>query len=148
MAIPRILFLILHCMKGKIFPMPAHSFSPTDPREWIDRELLRCHPPPAFEHGQPRCFVRDYPGVRAGGNTGRVPGSSPLRKYLGEYGLLGRMPENIRLTEPPGYLDMIRLMGSAKKILTDSGGVQKEAYLLGVPCVTLPREYVMGGDFA
>lgn len=59
------------------------------------------------------------------------------RKYLKEYGLLGRMPTNVKIIEPLGYLDMIRLMGNAKKILTDSGGIQKEAYMLGVPCITL-----------
>jgi UDP-N-acetylglucosamine 2-epimerase (non-hydrolysing) len=59
------------------------------------------------------------------------------RKYLNEYGLLNRMPPNIKITEPLGYLDMIQLMGNAKKIMTDSGGVQKEAYMLGIPCITL-----------
>ncbi|HOI12522.1 MAG TPA: UDP-N-acetylglucosamine 2-epimerase (non-hydrolyzing) [Methanoculleus sp.] len=59
------------------------------------------------------------------------------RKYLGEYGLLAAMPENVRVVEPLGYLDMLRLMAHAEKILTDSGGVQKEAYVLGVPCITL-----------
>ena len=59
------------------------------------------------------------------------------RKYLEEYGLLGRMPQNVKITEPFGYLDMIQLMAGAKKILTDSGGIQKEAYMLGVPCITL-----------
>ncbi|ABN57534.1 MULTISPECIES: non-hydrolyzing UDP-N-acetylglucosamine 2-epimerase [Methanoculleus] len=59
------------------------------------------------------------------------------RKCLGEYGVLAEMPENVRLIEPLGYLDMIRLMAHAEKILTDSGGVQKEAYMLGVPCITL-----------
>ncbi|MDD3857494.1 MAG: UDP-N-acetylglucosamine 2-epimerase (non-hydrolyzing) [Methanoculleus sp.] len=59
------------------------------------------------------------------------------RKYLSEYGLLATMPENILVVEPLGYLDMLRLMAHAEKILTDSGGVQKEAYMLGVPCITL-----------
>ncbi|MBU4138641.1 MAG: UDP-N-acetylglucosamine 2-epimerase (non-hydrolyzing) [Euryarchaeota archaeon] len=57
------------------------------------------------------------------------------KKFLQEYGL--DFPANVRLMDPLGYLDMLKLMAGARKILTDSGGIQKEAYMLGVPCVTL-----------
>jgi len=50
--------------------------------------------------------------------------------------LLGDVPPNVRLVEPLGYLDMAALASQARVIVTDSGGLQKEAYWYGVPCVT------------
>ena len=50
------------------------------------------------------------------------------------------VPENIRIIEPQGYLDFIALEHFAKRIITDSGGIQKEAYILRKPCITLRTE--------
>jgi UDP-N-acetylglucosamine 2-epimerase (non-hydrolysing) len=46
----------------------------------------------------------------------------------------------IRLIEPVGYLDFVRLLDAADRVATDSGGVQKEAFFLDTPCVTLREE--------
>ncbi len=63
------------------------------------------------------------------------PAHPRTRKFLEQYGILAE--GNVRLIEPLAYLDMLRLLAQATAVLTDSGGVQKEAYILQIPCITL-----------
>lgn len=60
-------------------------------------------------------------------------------KMLKQHGLWVKLSNKntVIITKPLGYLDMIFLMSHSAKIITDSGGIQKEAYVLKVPCITL-----------
>jgi UDP-N-acetylglucosamine 2-epimerase (non-hydrolysing)/UDP-GlcNAc3NAcA epimerase len=68
-----------------------------------------------------------------------VPVHPRTKARLEEHGLLARVAEAHHLitTPPLGYFELTALMCNARAVLTDSGGMQKEAYLAGVPCVTL-----------
>ncbi|HWR53031.1 MAG TPA: UDP-N-acetylglucosamine 2-epimerase (non-hydrolyzing) [Bryobacteraceae bacterium] len=50
---------------------------------------------------------------------------------------IGIAPGNVQVTPPLGYLDFMRLISCARLVLTDSGGIQEETTILGVPCLTL-----------
>ena len=66
------------------------------------------------------------------------PRTANFLKHIKLYTRLKKC-KNVTLTKPVGYVDFIALMQNAKKIVTDSGGVQKESYLLGIPCITLRK---------
>jgi len=59
------------------------------------------------------------------------------RRNLERWGLRPAGPGDLRLIEPLGYLEFLRLMAEARVVLTDSGGVQEETTILKVPCLTL-----------
>jgi UDP-GlcNAc3NAcA epimerase len=82
--------------------------------------------------------------VRALGRIGReavvvLPLHPRTRKMMKAYHLL-RNVEGLRLIEPLSYLNMVKLTKHSRAVFTDSGGVQKEAYWLRVPCFTLREE--------
>ncbi len=69
------------------------------------------------------------------GHTGVLPLHPRTKKMLEKWDL--SFADNIKVMDPVGYLDMIRLESSCNFILTDSGGVQKEAYFFEKPCITM-----------
>lgn len=81
-------------------------------------------------------------GLSEAGRQGTVilPLHPRTRAALVDADLLERLARRVRIIEPVGYLDMAELERAAALVVTDSGGVQKEAYFHGVPCVTLRDE--------
>jgi len=63
------------------------------------------------------------------------------RKNVATFGFEDRLAaaSNLRLIEPQGYLDFLKLMTHARLVMTDSGGMQEETTILSVPCITLRR---------
>jgi UDP-N-acetylglucosamine 2-epimerase (non-hydrolysing)/UDP-GlcNAc3NAcA epimerase len=103
---------------GEYVVATAHRAGNVDDPARLERlvELLRAIPYPLLLPLHPRTRAR----LEAAGAYDRLVSG-----------------ENIRLTAPLGYLEFAALMCNARAVLTDSGGLQKEAYLAGVPCVTL-----------
>lgn len=69
-----------------------------------------------------------------------VPLHPRTEDALRRHGLYEHASEVLRLIEPVGYVDFLRLLADAWRVATDSGGVQKEAFYLDTPCVTLREE--------
>ncbi len=100
---------------GAYLVATAHRPGNVDRPERLERlmELLAAMPQPVIFPVHPRTRLR-----------------------LEDTGLIDRLG-GVRLNPPLGYLDFLKLVRHARAVLTDSGGVQKEAYLHAIPCVTL-----------
>jgi UDP-GlcNAc3NAcA epimerase len=84
------------------------------------------------EPGRLRAIVD---GLAESGRPFVFPVHPRTRHALDEHGI--DLPGNVEAINPLGYLEMLALLTSADAVLTDSGGLQKEAYWLHVPCVTV-----------
>lgn len=84
---------------------------------------------------RPELLARILEGVGDSGRRVVFPVHPRTRAALDANGQ--RPPANVTLTDPVGYLEMLILEENAEAIVTDSGGVQKEAYFAGRPCITL-----------
>ncbi|MDV2482018.1 UDP-N-acetylglucosamine 2-epimerase (non-hydrolyzing) [Methanoculleus sp. Wushi-C6] len=103
---------------GQYFLLTAHRQENVDDRERLERLI-----------GAMRDLYTAY-------NLPIVfPAHPRTLKRLDEFGL--SVPEGLRILDPQGYLEFLLLEQSARAILTDSGGIQEEACILHVPCITL-----------
>ena len=83
----------------------------------------------------PRRLARIVQGLNGLAEPVVFPAHPRTRGAIESNNLL--LAPNVRLTPPLGYLDFAALVSQARVVLTDSGGLQKEAYWYGVPCVTM-----------
>jgi UDP-GlcNAc3NAcA epimerase len=84
---------------------------------------------------EPARLAEIFAAVNATGRRFVFPVHPRTRHVLAEHAI--ELAPSVEAVEPLGYLEMLALVARADAIVTDSGGLQKEAYWLGVPCVTL-----------
>ena len=107
------------------------------PKEYI---LATCHRPQNTD--DQNTLTQIIEAFTESGQQIVFPVHPRTKGFLNKFGLYEKIENasNLMLIEPVGYLEMIQLERDAKKILTDSGGVQKEAYFYQVPCITMRPE--------
>ncbi|HJQ11896.1 MAG TPA: UDP-N-acetylglucosamine 2-epimerase (non-hydrolyzing) [Gemmatimonadaceae bacterium] len=81
---------------------------------------------------------RIFAALRSLGKPVVIPLHPRTRKKIAEFGI--EADRNVQIIDPVGYIDMLQLLQKSAALLTDSGGLQKESYYAGVPCVTLRGE--------
>ncbi|HSQ22415.1 MAG TPA: UDP-N-acetylglucosamine 2-epimerase (non-hydrolyzing) [Coriobacteriia bacterium] len=123
-------------------PRIAHRDVPA--REGLESRgyvLATIHRPENTEH--PERLAAIAAALKASPLPVLFPTHPRTRPKLAEAGLEGDMP-GVHLVDPVGYLDMLALERNAAAIVTDSGGVQEEACMVGTPCVTVRRNTERG----
>lgn len=101
--------------------------------------VLTLHRPSNVD--DPAAFVRVIEALSE--IAGRLPIVFPAhpraRKMIDELGLTARVEQikGLLVIDPVGYLDFLQLLSGARLVLTDSGGIQEETTVLGIPCITL-----------
>lgn len=86
----------------------------------------------------PRALADIFAALGSSGRTIVFPVHPRTRKRIAEQQVV--IPANVTVIDPLGYLDTLALLQGAALLLTDSGGMQKEAYFLDRPCITLRDE--------
>lgn len=105
-----------------------------------DYHLFTMHRPENTDH--PDRIMSIFKGLEASGKTIVYPVHPRMRSILNAPEIRENVNKvkNLRMIDPVGYLDMIQLEKHADKIITDSGGMQKEAYFVKRPCITIRDE--------
>ncbi|MFC3959086.1 non-hydrolyzing UDP-N-acetylglucosamine 2-epimerase [Halovivax cerinus] len=105
--------------EGEFFLSTVHRASNTDERDRLEAIL---------------------DGLSAAPRDVVLPVHPRTEDRLKSYDLWHRATSELEVIDPVGYLDFVRLLDGAERVVTDSGGVQKEAFYLDTPCVTLRDE--------
>lgn len=114
---------------NKVLPMPRST-------EYNKYNLLTIHRPQNTDNREALKNILD--ALQESGERFIFPCHPRTKRALKKFKI--KIPKNVEIIGPQGYKDMIKLETNAKKILTDSGGVQREAYWFGKPNIILRTE--------